>query len=237
MDNTGALYHNERLYLLAHQSQLTFVKIFIHNLESEYNHGSSMTTARQKVLAYLNKSRSGSAREIARSLKMSPATVRHHLRILAADRRLEATSTRRRDIRGRPEIVYSLPRAALGHNLAALSDALLAEAGPGLRMEALAGHIARNVVGEPRDAQPLAKRLNLTVESLNQMNYQARWEAGSEGPRILLGHCPYAALLGKHPELCGMDSALLKELTGQSSAQISRAGKDSSSVCVFVVGN
>ena len=195
-----------------------------------------MTTARQKVLAYLSKTRSASAREIARSLKMSPATVRHHLRILAADGRLETTSTRGRDGRGRPENVYSLPHAALGHNLAALSEALLAEAGPGLRMEALAGHIARTVMGESSAAQPLAKRLNLTVESLNQMNYHAHWEAGSEGPRILLGHCPYAAILDRHPELCSMDHALLRGLTGQSSAQIFRTRRDGSSACVFVVG-
>src|SRR5215208_3777319 len=107
-----------------------------------------MTTARQKVLTYLNKSGTASAREIARALKMSPATVRHHLRVLAADGRLELISVRGRDQRGRPEKVYSLPQAALGHNLAALSDALLTETGPAVRMEALAGHLARHLAGE-----------------------------------------------------------------------------------------
>jgi predicted ArsR family transcriptional regulator len=133
-----------------------------------------MTTSRQKVLTYLNKSRSASAREIARSLKMSAATVRHHLRVLAADGRLELSSIRGRDGRGRPEKIYSLPRAALGTNLAALSEALLAEAGPGIRMESLAKQLAKvdNFAG-----QPLAKRLNLTVERTNGMNYHARWEA------------------------------------------------------------
>ena len=38
-----------------------------------------------------------------------------------------------RDGKGRPEKVYSLPRAALGDNLAALSDVLLAEAGSGVQ--------------------------------------------------------------------------------------------------------
>ncbi|HSL44710.1 MAG TPA: winged helix-turn-helix transcriptional regulator [Anaerolineales bacterium] len=192
-----------------------------------------MTTARQKILGYLNKAGTASAREIARSLKMSGATVRHHLRVLTADGRLELMSVRGRDGRGRPENVYSLPRAALGHNLAALSDALMAETGSAARMEALAGHL----VGESNFAgQPLAKRLNLTVEKLNQMNYHAHWEAGSEGPRIIFGHCPYAAVVGKHPELCAMDHAILRELIGQPAAQVFKAGKDGSSVCVFVVG-
>ena len=192
-----------------------------------------MTTARQKVLAYLNKSRTASAREISRSLKMSPATVRHHLRVLTADGRLELTSVRGRDGRGRPEKIYSLPRAALGTNLAALSDALLREAGQAVRMESL----AKQLVGEDNLAgHPLAKRLHLSVEKLNQMNYHARWEAGSEGPRLILTHCPYAAILEKHPELCKMDEAMLRELMGQPARQILKTGKEGSSVCVFVVG-
>jgi len=167
-----------------------------------------VVTARQKVLTYFNKTRTASAWEIARALKMSAATVRHHLRVLASDGRLEMTSVRGQEGRGRPEKVYSLPRAALGDNLAALSDALFTEAGSGVRMEALAKHIA----GEGDFAsQPLAKRLNLAIEKLNQMNYHARWEAGSEGPRIIFSHCPYAAILQKHPELCQMDQALLKQ--------------------------
>jgi len=192
-----------------------------------------MTTARQKILAYLTKTRTASAREISRGLKMSAAAVRHHLRVLTSDGRLEMTSGRGREGRGRPENLYSLPRAMLGDNLAALSEALLTEAGSGVRMDALAKHL----LGDTSVAnQPLAKRLNLTVEKLNQMNYHARWEAGSEGPRVVFSHCPYAAILEKRPELCKMDEAMLKELMGQAARQVFRTGKEGSSVCVFVVG-
>jgi DeoR family suf operon transcriptional repressor len=192
-----------------------------------------MTTARQKVLAYFAKSRTASTREISRALKLSAATVRHHLRMLASDGRLEMTSVRRRDGRGRPEKVYSLPRAALGDNLSALSDALLTEAGSRIQIEVLAKRLAG-----PANfaAQPLARRLNLTVEKLNQMNYHAHWEAGSEGPRVVLSHCPYAAILEKHPELCKIDEVMLKELMGQPARQIFKTGKEGSTVCVFVMG-
>ena len=192
-----------------------------------------MTTARQKILAYFAKSRTASAREVARALKMSPATVRHHLRVLSSDGRLALDSVRGRDARGRPEKIYSLPRAALGDNLAALSDALLEEAGAGMRVEALSKRLAG---GADFSNQPLAKRLNLTVEKLNRMNYHARWEAGSEGPRVVFTHCPYAALLEKHPELCQMDQALVSEWMAQPARQLFRTGKDGSSVCVFVIG-
>src|SRR5688572_21316437 len=192
-----------------------------------------MITARHKVLAYLNKTRTASAREISRALKIPAANVRHHLRILASDGRLEATSVREREGRGRPEKMYSLPRAALGDNMAALADALLTESDSKLGMEAL----AQRLVGETNNAsQPIAKRLNITVEKLNQMNYHAHWEAGSAGPRILLSHCPYAAIIEKHPELCKMDESLLRELMGQPAEQIFKTGKNGSSVCVFVMG-
>ena len=192
-----------------------------------------MTTVRQKVLAYLNKTRSASAREIARALQLSEATVRHHLRVLASDGRLEMTSVRGRGGSGRPEKVYGLPRSALGDNLAALSEALLTEAGEAVHMEALAPRLTG---GSNFAAQPLARRLNLTVEKLNQMNYHARWEAGSEGPRTIFSHCPYAAIIEKHPELCRMDQIMLKEWMGQPARQISKIGKEGSSVCVFAIG-
>lgn len=192
-----------------------------------------MITARHKVLAYLNKTRTASAREISRALKMSAANVRHHLRVLASDGRLEVLSIRGRDGRGRPEKVYSLPRAALGDNLSVLADATLVEAGSHVQMDALAKHLA----GETNFASlPVAKRLNLSVEKLNQMNYHAHWEAGSAGPRIIFGHCPYAAIIEKHPELCRMDELMLEKWMGPSGTQISKIGKDGSSVCVFVMG-
>lgn len=192
-----------------------------------------MTTARQKVLTYLTRTRTGSTREISRSLKMSPATVRHHLRILVADGRLEIAFGRAQAGRGRPEKVYSLPRSAWGDNLAALGEAVLSEAGAALRMEGLAIRLAgESSFGD----QPIAKRLNSTIVKLNGMNYHARWEAGPQGPRLIFGHCPYAALITKHPELCRMDEALLEQLMGDPVTQLFKIGKEGSSLCVFALG-
>ncbi len=187
-------------------------------------------TARQKVLTYLTKNRTASAREIARALNMSPATVRHHLRVMASDGRLEMEAERVREGRGRPEKVYSLPRAMLGDNLSALSEALLTEAGSTLKMEAVAKHLA----GDSDFAnQPIAKRLSLVVEKLNQMNYHARWEAGAEGPRVHFGHCPYASIIDGHPELCNMDDALLAKLVRRTVDRESKSETQRSD-CPFV---
>ena len=192
-----------------------------------------MVTARQKVLTYLTKNRTASAREISRALKMSAATVRHHLRVMTSDGRLEISFVRAREGRGRPEKVFSLPRSALGDNLSMLGDAVLTEAGTSVRMEALAKRLA----GQARFADhPIAKRLNLTVSQLNEMNYHARWEAGPQGPRLIFGHCPYAKIIEKHPELCRMDEELLHQLMGDTALQMFKIGKDGSTTCIFALG-
>ncbi len=174
------------------ESQLIYVKIFIYNSESEYNHRINMTTARQKVLAYFDKTRTASTREISRALKMSAATVRHHLRVLASDGRLEVVSVRGRDGRGRPEKIYSLPRAALGDNLAALSDALLTEAGSRVQVEALAERLG----GRIQFCKPTAGKATESHRRKTQSNELSRplgsWRGGT-------AHCLRSLSLCRDP--------------------------------------
>jgi predicted ArsR family transcriptional regulator len=176
------------------------------------------TTTRQKILDYLKRNRTVSSREIARALRMTPANARHHLGILSADGRVEVINQRQVG-RGRPEKVYRLAGTLVGDNLAALADAILTETGREIAMEKLGKRIAgKNMVAD----QPLAHKLTSTVERLNKMYYQARWEAGAEGPHIILGHCPYSAIIEKHPELCKMDMTLLSELLGGDVDQLAK---------------
>jgi predicted ArsR family transcriptional regulator len=81
------------------------------------------------------------------------------------------------------------------------------------------------------------RRLVSVVERLNGMHYQSRWEAGAEGPRIVLGHCPYAAVISKHPELCQMDAGLLTKLLGGDVRQTAKLeiGAGGLPYCVFVL--
>ena len=171
-----------------------------------------MITARHKVLAHLKKTRAASAREIARALKMSAPNVRHHLSVLCSDGRVEFVAVNNREGRGRPEKLYSLSQAALGDNLSALANALLTEAGSRLNVEAIANRILDS---SQFAGLPVTKRLVLLVEKLNEMHYQARWEAGADGPRIIFGRCPYAKVIDGHPELCKMDIALLEKSLGR----------------------
>lgn len=191
-----------------------------------------MKTARQKVFSHFSITHTASAQEISRVLKMSVANVRHHLRVLVSDGRLIESVILPNEKRGRPEKVYSLPFSALGDNLSKLSDALLTEAGAHIRVEALAVSLAgdSNFMNEP-----LSKTLNLAVQKLIEMNYHARWEAAAEGPRLIFGHCPYASIIEKHPELCVMDAALLEKLMGQPIKVQTTIARDRSKSCVFEI--
>lgn len=192
-----------------------------------------MITARQKVLAHLKKTRSASAREIARALNMSAPNVRHHLSVLCSDGRVDAlgTAVNNREGRGRPEKMYSLSQAALGDNLSALTNALLTEAGSGLNVEALASRILNS---SQFANLPIAKRLVLLVEKLEEMHYQARWEAGAEGPRVIFGRCPYAKVIDGHPELCKMDMAMLGISLGRPMIRLQKNEAGTRGVCPFL---
>lgn len=190
-----------------------------------------MQTSRQKILTHLRKTRSASAREIARALKMSSPNVRYHLSMLCSDGRVEIVSTIRRERRGRPEKVFSLSEASQGDNMPALTAALLAEAGTALNVQSLAGHMLK--MDEFEDI-PFSKRLGILVERLNAMHYQARWEAGAEGPRILPGRCPYARIDPVFPVICQMDEALIQEAMGRPVMRLQKNETGGRSACPFV---
>lgn len=190
-----------------------------------------MTTSRQKILTHLKKTRSASAREIARALKLSAPNVRHHLSVLSSDGRVEMTNIHNRVGRGRPEKVYSLSEAALGDNLSALAEAVLTVAGSSLSMEAVASLILdeSQFVG-----LSMNRRLALIVEKLNEMHYQARWEAGPSGPRVLFGRCPYARVIEGHPEICTMDTALLRNSLARDILPLKKNEMPAKGMCPFI---
>ena len=191
-----------------------------------------MATARQKILVHLQKTRSpASAREISRALKMSAPNVRHHLSVLSSDGRVEFVAVNNREGRGRPEKLYSLSQAALGDNLSALTNALLTEAGSKLKVEALASRILDS---NQFFNLPVTKRLVLLVEKLNEMHYQARWEAGAEGPRVIFGRCPYAKVIEGHAELCKMDLAMLTNILARPVVQSSKSETGGYGICPFL---
>lgn len=199
------------------------------------------SNARQKLLAYLRKNHSATADEAGRAMGVTSANARHHLAGLAADGLAEVIGLRRSEGKGRPVKVFGLSRVALGDNFALLSEIALegwfASLAPEQRESALK-LIAEHLAGLPFDQKlPITRRLGLAAERLDSLHYRAHWEAHAGGARVILGHCPYAAIIGKHPELCRMDGLLLELMVGAGVEQIAKleiTGKGLP-VCVFSV--
>lgn len=202
-----------------------------------------MPTARQKVFAYVSKRRAVSAAEISRDLGMTQANARYHLSILRRNGQVEVVGKRAAGTRGgHPIKIYALSRYILGDGLPALSSHLLdewlgsvSEREKESRLTNLAKRLACLPTREA-SASPMI-RLAETVNRLNELGYQTRWEAHADGPRIILGHCPYAAIIREHPELCQMDAALLGECLAERVTQIAKLEGEEGGrpYCVFVM--
>ncbi len=200
-----------------------------------------MPTARQKVFVYIKKHRAVSAMELARDLRMTRANARHHLSLLSKNGQIELVGQRSAGSKGgRPIKIYGISRNILGDGLPTLSHHLLNEWLGSLDevdkkngLETL-GKCLVDSSEFAMSVSPMA-RLTETVRHLNKLGYQSRWEAHASGPRIILGHCPYAAIITEHTELCEMDAALLAECLGERVTQIAKlAGKDEGRpYCVF----
>lgn len=174
---------------------------------------------------------------------MSTPTVRYHLSILVADGRIVAEGLVAGRKRGRPEILYRLSNRMAGENLSLLADIALrgwlggkAETEQRAAIQSVAQAL-RQHFGAIDNKLPAQKRMVVLIERLNDLHYRARWEAGAEGPRILFGNCPYAAIIELHPELCSMDASMLAGEIGTEVEQLSkiRRGAGGPSQCTFAV--
>lgn len=198
-------------------------------------------TTRLRILDYLRKQQTASVGELSRALVMTGANIRHHLAILESNDLIEFLR-QRREGRGRPVNIYGLSRRVLGDGLDELAMALLdlwrensAADELELGLKALALRLGGNDLPDPDLL--LTHRLIRLMNRLNELHYQARWEAGAKGPNIILGHCPYAAIIATNPELCRVDGYLLVQWTGSQVEQIAKlqTGIKGYPACTFVV--
>jgi predicted ArsR family transcriptional regulator len=177
---------------------------------------------------------------------MTEANARHHLAILQELGLVQPAGQRLPQGKGRPSQLFMPSEKTLGNNLDQLVAALLDiikrqgdSASYDAALRALAGQIAQSSTSKDgfseKTTQSLTYRLTNAVRLLNQLHYQARWEAWRGAPRLILGHCPYSAIIHQYPELCRMDAYLLEGLTQARGQQTSKLTPDSKGAlhCIF----
>lgn len=176
-----------------------------------------MVSTREKILTFLERRGAASAIELSQALKLTPANIRHHLRILQKEGTILPLCVGQTSGRGRPAYLFVLRDQQKAHNLERLCRALLqhlrSTASPN-EQEAYFRSIAQELVSDKATspAMTVTQRLILTTHILNEMSYKASWEAHREAPTIKFSHCPYASIVDSFPELCQIDQYVLETL-------------------------
>lgn len=204
-----------------------------------------MKTSRQRLLSYLEKKQVASARDISSALKMTPANARHHLSILIQQGSVEIAGKRVGSGRGRPQNLYKVVKRETNINLKALIEALfqelyIAKSEQSQYKEQILQAIANRLTdGDPPGLLNPTQRLNRAVTQLNQINYDARWEAHSESPHVIFNNCPYHDIVEDIPEICMIDKYVLENLSGISVVQIAKLELSPLGLkrCVFSLGD
>lgn len=201
-----------------------------------------MQNTRQEIIDYLKRRRSATVAALSQALAMTRPNIRHHLDLLQEQGLLQLAGERPVNGRGRPTLVYMLAPAAGQDGLPQLVQALLdeinAEENENRRSDKLKRLAERLYRGPAPNDQPVTSRLNHAVKQLEQLHYEAHWEAHAEGPQVILGQCPYAAIIQHHPELCQMDRHLVEGLTGRPAEQVEKITykPEGPHTCRFVIG-
>ncbi len=206
---------------------------------------------RQRILEFIRSQRAVSVQELTQAFRMTEQNIRYHLSILKSEGVIEEIEGSSPQKRGRPKKVYGPARHTYGENLdllaSTLLELLLSNAGEdqtrriydrlaqGLAQK-MASNLGLNLEATPRPGY-LTQRLNRLTAVLNEHHYFSRWEAHSDAPRVVLGHCPFAAVIAEHPEVCSLDAGLISTLLDQPVQQTAKLAKgaDGLPYCLFRV--
>ena len=200
-----------------------------------------MPNSRQKILNFIFEQQSTTVEELSKVFRVTPANIRHHLSILVEQGSVKVLGQKPAAARGRPAQIYASCQQSEKNNLSRLSEALLSTVVQGSGQtdhDVRINEIAEIIAAEfNTDFINPTRRLYSAIHSLNRMNYDAHWEARIDKPRLMLGHCPYQALLRNHAELCQMDSVLLERLLGTSVTHVEKLKLNNRDMpeCIFLI--
>lgn len=200
-----------------------------------------MKSTRIKILEYLQQKQTATTSELGHVIGYTEANIRHHLHILLTEGVIKVAGTRRAHKRGRPTMIYQLEEHAVQSNINALIDAIMEVfigSQPEGKHPTLYRMIALALISTETEHQlpkTIPGKLIYAIQRLNNMNYNARWEAHSQAPVIIFGRCPYRQIVDHHPEICLIDQHILELLIQSNVSQAAKLSPDISGLphCVF----
>ena len=188
------------------------------------------------MLEYIYKNQAASVAELSAALQVTRMDIRYHLKQLTKDGKIERLRSVKTTSKGRPTYFYRIPTRAEPNNYRQIANILLSHNSKINSEEDLVVFLATEMAAEIPTARQQIRRLNQLMRYLNDHGYRAGWEAFHNGPRILFRNCPYAEILGDHPELCGMDRRLLEKYLTIDFEQVQKIDRESGKIpgCIFI---
>jgi predicted ArsR family transcriptional regulator len=190
---------------------------------------------------FLETHNKATAVELSQMFDMTQANIRHHLATLVNEGKVEVVGQNQPTGRGRPTLLYMPTRQVQKHSLDNLVSILLDEIRSirsirqrKNRIKRLADRLAANGKTENKS---ITIRLGESMQHLNDLHYQAHWEARANTPLIILGKCPYAPIIDQYPELCIMDKYMLETMLDNNVEQITKIERlpDGPQQCLFAL--
>lgn len=204
-----------------------------------------MQETRSRILSILKAKGACSVDQIVDELNsiqgpITHVTVRHHLARLLSEG-IVASEPMSRSTPGRPQLLYKLTphgeslfpnnfRMVVDHLICHLKDSLPADQ-VNVIFEGLGHRLASSA---PMMAQTMPERLNQVVLYLNQLGYDATWEAQADGYLLHTYNCPYHRIDHDGSTLCRMDMAMLSTMLGVV-PRLARRMTDGDSSCSYFI--
>jgi predicted ArsR family transcriptional regulator len=191
---------------------------------------------RQRILDFLERRGTASAKQMAKAFGMTSANLRHHLSILLSEHHIHAIGKLPSQGQGRPETVFAIEQTR-STDLEALARSVLktldsSESDPILKK------IAANILGKTEfSTGSTTQHLVNVVHLLQPLGYKPSWEARPQGPQVVLGRCPYASIISDHPELCQIDAHMLEAILASPVMQTAKLqpGPQRIPQCIFTL--
>lgn len=200
-----------------------------------------MKKTQQCILELINSRKSLTVLEISQALNLTPANIRYHIKSLTINNLVEPVALRYPLQAGRPPMVFTTTKQSQINNFDILCELLLDELfldkSHNNKMELL-GKLAKKMNGSnTKTLLNLTQRLNALIIHLNKLNYEARWEAHADGPRIILNHCPFLTIITKYPQLCILDAFIIQEFIKTPTKHLQCLQRDfqGNIYCMFLV--
>lgn len=176
---------------------------------------------RQRIVEALKRNGGATVDQLASHMGLVPVTVRAHLAILERDG-LVFGEEERTGGAGRPHILYQLTEKGeelfprhydrLANNLL---DHLVATQGAD-RVIGMLESIAINVASEHEGrlaSKPFDERVREAAAILTQQGCTAEYSESGGAYQVDIYNCPYRKVASEHPQVCTLETQLLKTLT------------------------